>query len=169
MANASEFTGRSEEINVRSYVDGAWARIEVEDTGIGIDFWHIDDIFKPYSHFATHADRARARAWRSQRIYAKSTADPIALSARELASEVVFHSVAATRGAGLRRRLTEIAERRVCPLRDLVAWPSGGVDRRQSLECWAREKKALHEVYPQIGETVSLGRGLHALRDDDDV
>lgn len=62
MANASEFTGRDGEINVRAYIDGTWARIEVEDTGIGIDSRHIDEIFKPYTHFATHAERARAGA-----------------------------------------------------------------------------------------------------------
>ena len=62
MANASEFTGRGGEINIRSHVDGAWVWIEVEDTGIGIDSRHIDEIFKPYTHFATHAERARAGA-----------------------------------------------------------------------------------------------------------
>lgn len=62
MSNASEFTGRGGEINVRAHIDAGWVRIEVEDTGIGIDSRHIDEIFKPYTHFSTHAERARAGA-----------------------------------------------------------------------------------------------------------
>lgn len=62
MANASEFTGRDGRIVVRVRVDGAMLSVDVEDNGIGIHPDHIDAMFKPYTHFSTHADRARAGA-----------------------------------------------------------------------------------------------------------
>jgi signal transduction histidine kinase len=62
MANASEFTGRDGHIVARAHIDGAMLRIEVEDDGIGIHPEHMGEIFKPYTHFATHADRTRAGA-----------------------------------------------------------------------------------------------------------
>lgn len=62
MANASEFTGRGGHINVKARVEGPTLTIEVEDDGIGIDPGHLGDIFKPYTQFATHADRARSGA-----------------------------------------------------------------------------------------------------------
>lgn len=62
MVNASEFTGENGVIRARASIEGMWVRIEVEDTGIGIDPKNIDEIFKPYTHFATHAERARAGA-----------------------------------------------------------------------------------------------------------
>lgn len=62
MANASEFTGKGGRITVRARVDGTTLAIQVEDDGIGIDPDHIGEIFRPYTHFATHADRERAGA-----------------------------------------------------------------------------------------------------------
>lgn len=62
MENASEFTDNGGRISARASVDGVWARLEVKDNGIGIDPSDIGDIFRPYSHFATHAERARAGA-----------------------------------------------------------------------------------------------------------
>ena len=60
MANASEFTGENGLISARVSIEGVWLRIEIEDTGIGIDPKNLDHIFKPYTQFATHAERARA-------------------------------------------------------------------------------------------------------------
>lgn len=62
MINASEFTGDGGNIDVRTTVDGRWIRIEVEDSGIGIERAHLEDIFEPYTHFTTHIERARAGA-----------------------------------------------------------------------------------------------------------
>lgn len=62
MANASEFTGRDGRIVAKAHVDGAMLHIEVEDNGIGIHPEHMGEIFKPYTHFATHTDRTRAGA-----------------------------------------------------------------------------------------------------------
>jgi signal transduction histidine kinase len=62
MANASEFTGRDGRIVAKVHVEGAMLQIEISDNGIGIHPDHIAEIFKPYTHFATHADRTRAGA-----------------------------------------------------------------------------------------------------------
>jgi signal transduction histidine kinase len=62
MANASEFTGKGGRIRIGARVDGMMLTIQVQDDGIGIDPSHIEEIFMPYTHFATHADRERAGA-----------------------------------------------------------------------------------------------------------
>ena len=62
MVNASAFTGEGGDISVRVRIDSALLDVEVEDTGIGIDPDEIGEVFKPYSQFATHADRLRSGA-----------------------------------------------------------------------------------------------------------
>lgn len=62
MMNASEFTGDGGHIAIWSVIEGSWVRIEVEDNGIGIDERRLDEIFKPFTHFTTHADRLRSGA-----------------------------------------------------------------------------------------------------------
>lgn len=62
MPNASEFTGRGGHIAAMARVEGATLRIKIKDDGIGISPAHLDDIFKPDIHFATHAERSRVGA-----------------------------------------------------------------------------------------------------------
>lgn len=62
MSNASSFTDDGGDIWVRVRVDGHLLDVEVEDTGIGIDPADFGELFKPYSQFATHADRLRSGA-----------------------------------------------------------------------------------------------------------
>lgn len=60
MLNASAFTGEGGDISVQVRVDCDLLEVEVTDSGIGIDPGEIDEVFKPYSQFATHGDRLRS-------------------------------------------------------------------------------------------------------------
>lgn len=60
LLNASSFTGDEGRIALRVRVDGALLELDVEDTGIGIAAADLCLIFKPYSQFATHAERMRS-------------------------------------------------------------------------------------------------------------
>lgn len=62
LLNASEFTDGGGRIALRVKVDGGLVEAEVEDSGIGIPPEHLDKIFKPYTHFATHKERVRSGA-----------------------------------------------------------------------------------------------------------
>lgn len=62
MVNASEFTGNGGNITVKASVEGGWARIDVVDDGIGIETARLADIFHSYTHYETHAERARSGA-----------------------------------------------------------------------------------------------------------
>ena len=62
MVNASAFTAEGGAIRVRAHIDGACVEVEVADTGIGIEPADIDEVFKPYTQFATHAGRLRSGA-----------------------------------------------------------------------------------------------------------
>ena len=62
LLNASEFTEGGGSIALRVTVEGALVEAEVQDSGIGIAPERLEEIFKPYAHFATHKDRLRSGA-----------------------------------------------------------------------------------------------------------